>query len=376
MTFRDRLSSYWNNIQFTLFPRLQSDIGELSKDHKTLAAILELIRLEEFIPCSRFNLGRPKQDRLQTARAFIAKIVFKIQYTKQLVERLKLDEQMRIICGWNSAASIPSEARFSRAFKEFAEINLPDRVHEALIRGVYKGQIVGQIVKDSTPIEAREKALKKASVKERQKLKNKKRTEKRRGKLNRRQRQLKAETLDEMLQELPVACDKGMKTSAQGYTMIWKGYKLHAALDDHCVPIAGVLTSASLHDCEAAIPLATKTKQRVDNFYDVMDAAYDHVEIREHSISLGHHPVIDKRPNSKKEKEEKNRQKKGSKLLNFKTAEEKRYAQRFPTERFNGLYKDFAGGRHIFYRGYLKISCHVLFGMLTVAAKTIIKLLE
>jgi len=376
MTFRSRLSSYWNNVQFTLFPRLQKDMGEFSKELKTLVAVLELLRTEEFIPCYRFNLGRPKQDRSQIARAFIAKIVFKIPYTKQLVERLRIDEQMRMVCGWDSASSVPSEAKFSRAFEEFAKLNLPDRVHEALIKEVYKGQVIGHVFKDSTSIEAREKALKKGSRKERKKLKNKMQTEKRKGKLNRRQRQLKAENLDEMLQELPFVCDKGMKKSAQGYTTIWKGYKLHAAVDDHCVPLAGIITSASLNDCEAAIPLATKCSQRVDNFYDVMDAAYDHVEIREHSESLGHSPVIDQCPTSRTQKEEKEREKERSRLLNFKTAEQRRYAERFPTERFNGLYKDFAGGRHIFYRGYLKISCHILFGLLTVAAKTIINLLE
>jgi hypothetical protein len=37
-----------------------------------------------------------------------------------------------------------------------------------------------------------------------------------------------------------------------------------------------VLTSASLHDSQAAIPLATMTASRVINLYDLMDAV-DHV---------------------------------------------------------------------------------------------------
>ena len=49
--------------------------------------------------------------------------------------------------------------------------------------------------------------------------------------------------------------DKGMKKSAQGYTTIWKGYKVHAAVDDDCIPLAVIITSASLNDCEVAIPL-------------------------------------------------------------------------------------------------------------------------
>ena len=44
---------------------------------------------------------------------------------------------------------------------------------------------------------------------------------------------------------------------------------------------------------QVALPLALMTKQRVTNFYDVMDAAYDSEIIREHSKQLGHVPLID-----------------------------------------------------------------------------------
>jgi hypothetical protein len=40
------------------------------------------------------------------------------------------------------------------------------------------------------------------------------------------------------------------------------------------------------------LPLATMTAQRVTNFYDLMDAAYDAEIIRAHSRSLGHEPII------------------------------------------------------------------------------------
>ena len=54
-----------------------------------------------------------------------------------------------------------------------------------------------------------------------------------------------------------------------------------------------MLTSASLHDSQVALPLAEMTKQRVTNLYDLMDAAYDSAIIREHSKQLGHVPLID-----------------------------------------------------------------------------------
>lgn len=377
MVFRSSLSNFWNNIQHTLFPQLEKDLGELSANHKKLIAILELIRIEEFVSCSRFYDGRPRKDRKAIARAYIAKIVFKFTYTKQLIEYLKVDKTLRHICGWDIFKKMPSESKFSRAFSEFSKSSLPEKVHYALVKEVYRNQIVGHVVKDSTPLEVREKHLKKDSLKNRNKLKEEKKRKQRAGKLlNRRQKQLNETNLETMIQDLPKLCDKGMKKSAQGFTMTWKGYKLHAAIDDHCVPLAVVVTSASLNDCEVAIPLASKCHLVATNFYDLMDAAYDHPEIKEHSISLGHIPVIDKCPNSQMQKIEKEKEKKRKKILNFKTAEDKRYGERMPKERFNALYKDFNGGRSIFYRGHEKVSCHVMFGVLTVAASIIISLIQ
>ena len=85
MSFRESLSNFWGNTQQLLFPYLERDIGILSDKYKQLVAIFELIRIEEFLPCTRFNLGRPIRYRRQIARAFIAKAVLKITYTKQLV---------------------------------------------------------------------------------------------------------------------------------------------------------------------------------------------------------------------------------------------------------------------------------------------------
>ncbi len=376
MSFRETLSKVWNNIQYKLFPLLEKDMGELSPKHKSLIAVLELIRIEEFISSARFNDGRPPKDRFAIARAYVAKIIFKFPFTNQLLEYLKKDDQLRVICGWHSISEIPSESKFSRAFKEFATQSLPEKVHQALIKNLYKDQIVGHVVKDSTPIEVREKHLKKDSLKNRKKLKAIKQKKKKAGELNRRQKQLIEKNLDQMLKDLPNLCDKGMKKSAQGYTQIWKGFKLHAAVDDHCIPIAAIITSASLNDCEAAIPLAAKSHQVVTNFYDLMDAAYDHPEIKEHSVSLGHVPIIDKCPQNRAQKIEKEAEKERKRNLNFKTAEDSRYKERLPKERFNALYKDYHGGRTIYYRGHSKVSCHVMFGILVVAATTIINLIQ
>lgn len=376
MSFRNKISCFWENVHSTLFPMLEYTCGELSENHKKLAAILELIRIEEKIPSTQWNFGRPCKDRHFIARAFIAKIVFKLPYTKQLVELLKTDKQLRMLCGWSAWSKIPSESKFSRVFKEFAETSLPEKVHQALIKEIYKDQILIHVAKDSTPLKVREKALKKPSQEVRKKLKNERQKRERNGELSRRQKQLKESVLDAMIAELPKPCDNGMKRNDKGYTMTWKGYKLHAAVDDNCIPLAVLVTSASLQDCEAAIPLAAKSHQVASNFYDLMDAAYDLPEIKEHSISLGHVPIIDFKPWNVATKKEKLKELERKKLLNFKTAEDKRYRHRMPKERFNALYKDYFGGNTIFYRGNSKVTCHVMFGVLTLTATTLIRLIS
>jgi hypothetical protein len=150
---------------------LENDLGELSPEHKRLASVLELVRIESFIPCTLWNDGRKPQDRRQIARAFVAKVVFKIAYTKQLINLLKTDKQLKAICGWNPSETIPHESKFSRAFSYFSKIQLPEKVHQALVKETYKDQVVGHVVKDSAPLEAREKPAKKKKQKRTRKRK-------------------------------------------------------------------------------------------------------------------------------------------------------------------------------------------------------------
>ena len=64
-------------------------------------------------------------------------------------------------------------------------------------------------------------------------------------------------SLPAMLDDLPTDCDVGTKKNSKGYRDTWVGYKLHLDVADGQIPISCLLTSASLHDSQAAIPLAT-----------------------------------------------------------------------------------------------------------------------
>ena len=39
-------------------------------------------------------------------------------------------------------------------------------------------------------------------------------------------------SFEQMLDDLPKNCDIGKKKSANGHTLVWKGYKLHTVTDD------------------------------------------------------------------------------------------------------------------------------------------------
>jgi len=163
---RAQLSQIWQSIQGTLFPWLCEELGELTEKQQQLVTVLEVARLEEHIPSFGRFPGRPLEDRIALARAFVAKAVYHMPTTRALRDRLASDVKLRRLCGWERRAEVPSESTFSRAFAEFAESRLPERVHQAIIESHYAAQLVGHLARDSTAIEAREKPAQKGAAEE------------------------------------------------------------------------------------------------------------------------------------------------------------------------------------------------------------------
>ena len=69
----------------------------------------------------------------------------------------------------------------------------------------------------------------------------------------------------ESLAQRPTACGFGRKRISKGFKEIWTGYKLHIDSADGDIPVTAILTSVSLHDSQAAIPLMRLTGERVTN---------------------------------------------------------------------------------------------------------------
>ena len=364
-----KLSCHWNTIQETLFPILEEKLPVMTEMHQRLATILEFVRVEKFIRFYHGLVGVPQSDRVAIAHAFIAKKLYNITTTKHLIDRLRCDRVMRQLCGWERMSDIPSESTFSRAFKDFARYGLPSKIHAAFIKEHHSSRVIGHISRDSTPISAREKAGQKPKEGKPQKEKKKrgrpKKGEKRDQKpvdLSRLDRQLKM-GIKEMLADLPSQCDVGTKADSKGYKMSWRGYKLHIDTADGDIPMSAVLTSASTHDSQVAIPLATITKKRINSLYDLMDAAYDAQGIRDHSVSLGHIPLIDFNHRGPKD------------IREFLPHEAQRYKERSAAERVNSQLKDNYGGKMIRVRGDKKVFAELMFGLLAIAVEQTLRLL-
>jgi len=371
------LSQWWDSIQGYLFPCLDKELGPLTEKLQQLISILEIIRIEDFISSSFGYRGRPPKSRKAIARSFIAKAVYNMPTTRILLDRLDSDISFRRICGWESKNEIPNEATFSRAFSEFSKFGLAQIVHDALIKKVFKNNIAHHVSRDSTAIEAREKPMKKSPKKAKPSNKRgklKKDEIKAKKELTRIEKQLDM-SLYEMINDLPKKCDVGTKKNSKGYKESWIGYKAHIDTIDGDIPISILITSASLHDSQVAIPLAEITKAKIPNFYDLMDAAYDVQTIKQHSFSLGHVPIIDSNPRRNKDlKEEIKQEKKAQKTLNWKPPPLQRYKQRSSAERVNSQLKDNFGGRMIRVRGNIKVCCHLMFGVLALSAYQILNL--
>src|SRR4030042_5202817 len=168
---RETISWLKTRIQEDLFPHLKKCFTDpLTKKQKQLITILELVQIESFVKSHLYQwMGRKLKDRQAIARAFVAKTIYNFPTTKLLIEALKTMSNLRMICGFNKKSEIPSESTFSRAFAEFAESELGDRVQKALVEEHLSEQLIGHISRDATAIEGNEKPAekgKKAEAKE------------------------------------------------------------------------------------------------------------------------------------------------------------------------------------------------------------------
>jgi len=376
-------------VQVDLFPILQTYFSDPMTDkQKRLITILEILQVEDYVKTPELQwMGRKLVDRYAIARAFVAKAVYRFPTTRALMEGLDTMPNLRGICGFSGRgfrtvkkarrengelivervqeSTLPSEATFSRAFAEYSASELGDRVLNAMVTLHLSDQLIGHVSRDSTAIKGNEKPVK-MKVKEKtvaQKPKPKGRPKK--GEVsNKKERRLDrqvGQTASAAIGELPAVCTVGAKKNAQGYKETWIGYKLHVDTNDNGFPISTVLTSASLHDSQVAIPLMKMTSEKVTYLYDLMDSAYDAHQIHQMSRILGHVPIID--PNPRR-----------GQATPLAPAEAKRYNERTVAERTNSRLKCDFGGETVMVRGAGKVKLHLMFGIIALFADQLMKM--
>jgi len=366
MKLTDRISWLMCNVQRRLFPHLEECFEKpLTDQEKRLVEILEIVEVERHVlrKASTQWRGRKLREREAIARAFVAKEVYRYTRTIDMIRGLRSTDNLRSICGFSSRASVPSESTFSRAFAEFAESGLGKRVHDALVKDWLGNELIGHISRDSTAIEGREKP----HVKVKESRKPRKRGRPARGE---QRDQLPAKRLDRQasqsaekaIEELPTVCDRGTKKNAKGFITSWTGYKLHLDTNDVGLPISALVTSASMHDSQAAIPLMKLTSGKVAYLYELMDAAYDAGRIKETSLQLGHVPIIDRNP-------------RGKESLPMAPHEAERYKGRSVAERANSRLKEDFGAGKVMVKGHSKVTQHLMFGVATLFADQLIRLI-
>ena len=361
---RARLTQFHLGFQQELVPLVESDLGQtLTPKLTRLLRIWEWLEIERWVPSTRGQVGRPPRERMALARAFVAKAVLGMTQTSDLVERLNADGVLRRLCGFDQRRrGALNESLFSRAFAEFTEQSLPARVHAALIQAQLGDTLIGHVSRDATAIEARERPVKAAAAPAPvpRKRGRPRKGEVREPQTTRLERQAAGMSLEAMLDDLPTACNVGTKRNSQGYRDTWVGFKLHLDVADGMIPISAVLTSASVHDSQVAIPLATMSAQRVTHLYDLMDAAYCSPILRAHSQSLDHVPLIDHNP-------------RGGQKIEFAPHEAERFKERSTVERVNGRLKDDFGIRRINVRGHAKVMTHLMFAVLALTADQLLR---
>ena len=156
------LSSIWNSIQKTLFPKIEEELGPLNERENLFVKVISLINLDHHMRDYRWKgIGRKRKSRICLMKSFILKAIYNLDSTKVLIQLLRSSDKLRRLCGWERLEEIPSEPTFSRGFLEFSKGELTQKIHASLAKIHGESKIAGHISRDSTIIEAREKPKKK-----------------------------------------------------------------------------------------------------------------------------------------------------------------------------------------------------------------------
>lgn len=243
--------------------------------------------------------------------SLIARVVERIPTIKLLVKRLKQDPFFRFDCGFLLSDDVPSEASYSRMITAISETDAMTKVQDVLVaQAIQEGFITEEsLAIDATHFEARDKP--EASVK-----KEKPAPKKRGRKLKSEQAEWQAAkqkqedektlyekeivhqldaSVETLVNEMPIAPKWGIKKNSDGKNTFWFGHKAHLAVSTNSqYIIRGLMSSGSLNDGKAAIPLLKQIQQTMPGLFQagIMDKGYDYTPIYQQLQKTNLHAVI------------------------------------------------------------------------------------
>lgn len=356
-----------------LFSNIDESLGVLSEEQQRFIRYYTAISQNGSALRRHSSLmGRPMVRRDNILKLFFMKSFLNIPTTKAARGFVLSSYSWRRICGFESTNEVPSEATLSRAFAEFSDDNAIAALHRGVLKEYVKDtkMLILNVSNDSTEIEAREKGTQKARKTTAEETLPKKRGRKSKDDKKNTpppepsilQRQ-STSTLAENLSCIPTGCDWGRKSNSKGKIEQWCGYKLHIGVADCGIVTSAMISSASMHDSQAAIPLMQMTETNIfANLYDLMDAAYDAKAIAGFSASRGRVAIID--PN-----------KRNGVARELDPASKMHYKCRTSVERVNSELKDSYGAKFVMVKSAAKVFTHLMFGVVIVTVKHLLNLL-
>jgi hypothetical protein len=342
------------NISFDLQSCFEEKMNELQ------ITFLHMLRyIEKYIPVLNrpyAGTGRIPYQYLPYLKSQFAKIFFQIETTTKLIERLKADPNLRLLCGFKI---IPGRSSFSRAYEYLSTIVKLEDILGEMAKDEFKNNVVYHNNRDSTAINAREKVMgkkKKTTQKHKKKRGRPPKTEAKQEKQPTEMQKQVTASPEEALDALNKKCSWGCKKNSQGNVSFWKGYKLHLDISDAGFPLTACVTGANVHDSQLAIPMEKITEQRVTFFYSLMDSAYDAQAIKDFIFSRDRVSIIDPNPRNNKY------------YVPLDPAKQERYKIRTTVERANSHLKDNLIPKSLYVKGYTKITFVLFSAVVCLAA--------
>ncbi|WFA20943.1 transposase [Paenibacillus mucilaginosus] len=295
----------------------------------------------------RTHRGRPEElNYAAMVYAMLIGTIERIPTTKDLLKRLRTNEEFRRTCRFRGSDAIPSEASFSRLYTKLADSVCWELQRQVISLAAAAGFVSPSFISfDSTHVEAEERQPRKEQEVESKAESNEqpvlemehspstsaKRLEDPRKKYKRgaptkaeaERRRLEREaweaslplferkledmlpyTFEQLKPLIPIHPSTSSKKGSNGKLMWWHGYKLHILADSkgHYI-LSALFSSAHVNDGRLAIPLLKKFQTDFPDWkvkHALADAGYDVMAVYKQVRSLGAWPLIDYNERAKK----------------------------------------------------------------------------